>query len=201
MYMDLNDILKDCKEIICFYGEASSGKSLFCFLAMLEKLKEKKKVIFLDIGNSFSLDRFKQLAGEDYENLLDNLLFFKVKNFKDQQLKIKGLKELVKKSKASLVILDSLVFFYRRMVKTRSELSNGMLKSQINYLKDIVKEVPVLVTSEVYLGLKSKQLEPIGGSIIKNNCKLIKLEKKPRKLILDDKEIFFNIVEKGIVEV
>jgi len=198
---DLDEFINYNNEITCFYGEHAAGKSLFCLLAVVEQLKKNKKVIFLDIGNSFSLERFKQIAGKNYEKLLDNLMLFKIKYFKDQQLKIKSLEKLIEKSKASLVVVDCLVFFYRRMVKTRQELSNGMLKSQIRYLKEISEKVPVLITDEVYTLLKNKSIEPIGGNLIKDNCRLVKLEKEPRKMMVDEKEFFFNIVEKGIVKV
>lgn len=87
------------------------------------------------------------------------------------------------------------------MVKTRKELSNGMLKSQMRYLKEISEKVPVLITDEVYTLLKNKSIEPIGGRLIKDNCKLIKLEKEPWKMIVDEKEFLFKIVEKGIKSV
>lgn len=198
---DLDEFINYNNEITCFYGEHATGKSLLCLLAAIGQLKQNKKVIFLNIGNSFSLERLKQIAGEDYKNLLDNLLLFKIKYFKDQQLKIKSLEKLIEKSKASLVVVDCLVFFYRRMVKTRKELSNGMLKSQMRYLKEISEKVPVLITDEVYTLLKNKSIEPIGGRLIKDNCKLIKLEKEPWKMIVDEKEFLFKIVEKGIKSV
>jgi DNA repair protein RadB len=190
--------------ITTIYGGAATGKTTLVKLAAIEQLKNNK-VIFLDTENGFSVERFEQLAGEAYKKLLENLLLFKIKSFKEQQLKIKSLKELVEKARVSLVIIDTLGFYYRRLVKRKHELANSMLISQLRILKNL--GIPVLITNQVYSKISENRIEVIGGNIIRRaSTFLIELQKDDkRKAILKEpspqKQIFFNIVEKGIVQV
>ena len=93
---DLDDFLDGYdNDITMIYGKGATGKTTIVKLAAIEQLKQNKKVIYLDIENGFSLDRFKQLAGGNYKNYLDNLFLFKIKNFKEQHMKIKDLKKLI----------------------------------------------------------------------------------------------------------
>ena len=63
------------KDIITtIYGPAGSGKTNFCMLACVSQAKKANKVIFIDTEGGFSIDRFKQIAGEDYENVLKGSL-------------------------------------------------------------------------------------------------------------------------------
>lgn len=185
----------------CFtvlYGPASSGKTTLCLLAAIEQAKNKKKVIFIDTENSFPVERFKQLS--DNMEILDFIIIIKANNFKSQQEKIKFLLELIKKNKISLVIIDTIGCHYRRLLKHNHELANAMLKSQLNILKSIAKYIPVLITNQVYSDLKG-DFNIVSGNLIKNYAPLlIKLQKNPRKLILENekKEFLFEIRNEGI---
>ena len=181
------------------YGPAGSGKTTLCLLASIEQAKNKKKVLYLDTENSFPLERLKQLSKD--ENIMDYLIILKSNNFKDQHEKIKILKDLVKNKKISLIIVDTIGCHYRRLLKHNAELANSMLKIQLNILKDLSKEIPVVITNQVYSNMAGS-FEIVSGNLIRNySSLLIKLQKEPRKLILENekKEFMFEIGNEGIV--
>ena len=175
---DLNLVLNGNKqEISLIYGAAGTGKTTFCYIASVKKTNNGK-VIFVDTEDGFSLERFEQIAGENYKKLLDSMLVFRVNSFKDQQSKIKNLLNIIKKTKVSLIIIDTMSSYYRRMVKSKPELANKMLNSQLRILKYIAIQIPVIITSQVYTDIENNKISLVGSNIVKNYHKnLIKLQK------------------------
>ena len=88
--LDLDTFLNggyDSSRAIIIYGESATGKTTLAKLAAIEGAKEGK-VIYLDIEDSFNVNRFIQLAGKEAPTLLENIMVLKVKNFEDQLDKI-----------------------------------------------------------------------------------------------------------------
>ena len=204
---DLDEFLSGYKDVTIIYGAASTGKTCCCLLAAIEQAKQNKKVLFLDTENSFSLERVKQV--NDDEKILDNILVFKIKSFKEQQKRIRELDKIISKSNISLVVIDTIGFFYRTLVKRHSDLANSMLISQVNILKEISKNIPVIIANPVYSGLDDfEKIKIVGGEILKRIADtLIRLEKfdngkRKLKLIKPKKEeMFFEISDKGIFKI
>ena len=79
--MDLNESLKKKrigldKGLFLVYGKAGTGKTTF----MMEAIKQiSGKAFILDSEGGFSIDRFKQIAGDQ----LDSLMIAKPGNLKD----------------------------------------------------------------------------------------------------------------------
>ena len=196
--LDLDSFVK-YEDFNIIYGPAGSGKTTLCLLASIEQAKNKKKVLYLDTEDSFPLERLKQLSKD--ENIMDYLIILKSNNFKDQHEKIKILKDLIKNKKISLIIVDTIGIHYRRLLKHNAELANSMLKIQLNILKDLSKEIPVIIANQVYSNMNGS-FEIVSGNLIRNYPSLlIKLQKDPRKLILENekKEFRFEIGNEGIV--
>ncbi len=201
---DLDEFLEGYNKVSVIYGPAASGKTTLCLLATLQQVKNNKKVLFLDTENGFSIDRFKQLAKDNYEKYLDNVFLFKIKNFKEQQQKIKDIKDLTEKSNISLVVIDNIVIFYRMLLKRKKDLANNMLISQLRILNEISNKIPVIITSQVYSDIEDNKIKIVGGKILENNCNiLIELQNNPRKLILKNEknEFLFKVVNEGIYKV
>ncbi|MDP6642427.1 MAG: ATPase domain-containing protein [Candidatus Nanoarchaeia archaeon] len=187
--------------ISALYGKAATGKTTCGMLATLNLLKQDKKVIYLDVEDSFSLDRLKQLTKEDYQKYLDNLFLLKIKNFKEQGVKIKELKSLIEKGNFSLVVVDTIGMYYRRMVKGHKDLANNMLISQLRNLKEL--KIPILITNQVYSNINIDEKMMVGHNIVERYCNcLIELDKNiKRKIKLIKpikKEMYFEIKEDGI---
>lgn len=203
--MFLNEFLGSEGEIKCIYGPSATGKTTLAILASIDKAKEGKKVFFLDVENSFSLERLKQIVGEGYEKVLENIFVFKVKNFREQQSKIKEICGLCKKANVRLVVIDTLNYYYRTLVNSKADLANNMLASQLKLLKELSESgVSVLIINQVYANFRQNKVDPVGSKLIKkfSDC-LIELEKDPKRkiklLVPEKKESFFKILDSGIV--
>ncbi len=167
------------------------------------KYAKQGKVIFLDSEDSFSIERVKQLC-TDYKKIINNILLLKIKNFDEQTKQFNKLKEIVKSSKAKLLILDTIGMHYRVSLKKDPHSTNKEMDRQLRMLNEISKEIPVLITNQVYHNF-SGETRMVGGDMVKNWSKcLIELKKEPRKIILkkpEQKEMFFKIEETGIIKI
>ncbi len=170
------------KRINQVYGSSGSGKTNLCLQALVTAVESGKDVVYIDTEGGFSKKRLSQLYKEDPERLLNNIDFYRVLDFSQQEEVIDELENL----ETDLIIVDSLTSQYR------PELSNGdarevnkELGRQVNKLSKIAreKEIPILVTNQVYSDFESEKREvrPVGGDVLKYSSKVIlQLEKKGR---------------------
>lgn len=192
-------------ELSIIYGKAGTGKTTLVKLAMIEQGKKGCRTIFIDTENSFSIDRFKQLAGDNYKKLLELIVVIRVKNFKQQQLVIKSLNDMVKNPNITLIAIDTINFHYRRLLKSKSDLAKAMLISQLRILNEVSKKVPVLATNQVYTDINLGTIEMVASNIVRKFSNfIIELQKnEKRKLIIKEpvkKEVCFEIMEDNIFE-
>lgn len=194
------DLFKDySNEITCIYGEASTGKTTLAKLAAIEISKKDKKVIYIDTENSFNLDRIKQLAGDEFEKVLDNIILFKPKRFSEQNKIIRSLPEM---KNISLIVIDTVSHFYRVKVREKPRIYNMWMRRQFSILSELSKNIPVIITNQVYNDINKKDIEMIGGEMLKRlSDRIIRLEKEPRKIIFEkpaEEAIRFEIVKEGL---
>lgn len=184
--------------IITYYGPSASGKTTFAKCEAIELAKKGKKIVFLDTENGFSVERIKQIAGKDYKKILDNIFLFKIKGFKDQQLKIKSLEKL--KDKVDLVIIDTLNAYYRRLFNSKPSLAKSMLNSQLKILKGLSKDIKIILTNQVFDNLNG-EVKNVGGYFTnKFSNEIIELKKEPRRWLnkKTKEEKKFEIISSGI---
>lgn len=197
--------------ITTIYGPPGSGKTNFCLLAMA-KILPNKKVIYIDTDGSFSMARFKQIA-PDYKKLLSRIIFFKPTTFDEQRDFLLKLKEAINED-IGLVVFDSAAMLYRLALGQDKDVYNVNkdLGLQISYLGEIArkKEIPVIITNQVYTDFERNNLRMVGGSVLMYSSKcLIEIQKLNgvRKAILrkhrsmPDDEILFKITSSGVEEV
>jgi DNA repair protein RadB len=213
--------------ITTIYGPAGSGKTNFCLLAAISQAKRNKKVIFIDTEGGFSVERVRQITGENYEEILKNIVLLKVTSF-DEQKKVfaRLLKEIRARGKIGLIIMDGMTMLYRlelgEAIKDREEERirdiNRELAKQMKILAEIARNmgIPVLATNQVYSEFLSDEemragkkagVRMVGGDIMKYWSKCIielEIEGKKRKAILrkhrslPQKELIFDITNKGV---
>lgn len=187
----------------CIYGKSSTGKTNLCLTAVAEHAKNKR-IIFIDTENSFCVERMHQLANKE---IFNNIIRFKVKSIFEQSRLINKLEKI--KQNISLIVVDSITYFYRSHVKRDPKFSNLMLAKQIKVLNSLAYKlkIPVLITSQVYSDLKNN-IYPIAKSIIDKHCKcIIKLEQENKRKLIIEKHpeislnpINFKINNNGIEE-
>ncbi len=200
--------------VTTMYGPSGSGKTTLCMLASIAQAREKKKVIFIDAEGGFSIERMKQIVGDELEDILQYIILLKPTNFSEQNNSLEKLKDLVN-DKISLIIVDTLTIFYRlELAKDENVKStNNKLIWQVSYLSEIARKnnIPILVTNQVYSDFAKKgDVKMVGGDILKYSSKcLIKLNnlsENKRKAVLmthrsipEGKEQVFAIINKGII--
>jgi len=203
----------DC--VTTIYGPAGTGKTTACMLCAIDVAKAKK-VIYVDSEGGFSIERFRQLCkGKDMKKLLDKMIFLKPLNFEEQKRIMEQLPEMIN-NKIGLLIIDTISMHYRIEFGKREDYqeTNKALAEQVANLIRISrdKNVPVLVTNQVYASFEDKnKVNMVGGDILKYGSKcLIELQDighAKRKAILkkhrslpENREVFFEIKEEGLVE-
>ena len=203
--------------ITTIYGPAGSGKTVLCLLCAINVARSGKKVVYVDSEGGFSLERLKQIAShisQDYEKILDKIIFLKPTSFAEQKKSFEKLKDIVN-DKIGLIIVDTIAMLYRLELGKNENIQdvNRELGRQISYLTEIArkKNIPILITNQVYTDFDDKnKVNIVGGDILKYGSKcLIELQITPnsnRRAILrkhrslqEEKEILFKIVEGGII--
>lgn len=195
--------------ITTIYGPAGSGKTNFCLLAAISQAKKGNKIIYVDTEGGFSVERFKQLAGDNYEEALKNILLLKPTSFQEQQISFYKLLKEIKARIINLIVIDGMTMLYRLELaeakkqddksnkKSISEI-NSKLATQMRILAEISrkKQIPVIVTNQVYAEFltgdeikqgKERGVSMVGGDILKYWSKCIielKNEKGKKKAIL-----------------
>jgi len=200
--------------VTVLYGDSGTGKTNFCLLPAVSQAKKGNKVIYVDTEGGFSVERVKQLAGEeDCKKVLENIFLLKPTNFKEQENAFEKLLEYLKKE-VSLIIVDGMTILYRidfAEARGKDEVEmrriNSELVRQIKTLAEISRkrEIPVLITNQVYNWDDEKKM--VGGDILRywSKCHIeLRNEKGARKAYLRkhrslaEKEFEFQIVNSGI---
>jgi DNA repair protein RadB len=214
---DLNKFLYGGYEtdiVTVLYGGAGTGKTNLCLLAAVSQAKKGKKVIFIDTEGGFSVERVKQIAdGENVEDVLKNILLLKPTNFAEQKKSFETLLKELKKE-VSLIVVDGMTILYRldfadAREKDEKEVQkiNSELVRQIKTLAEIArkKEIPVLVTNQVYSW--EDESRRVGGDILKywGKCLIELVNDKGRREVrlvkhrsLAEKSLTFVIDNKGV---
>lgn len=188
-------------EILMIYGKAGTGKTTLALHAALAHAKEKKKVLFLDTEGGFSVERFQQMAGDQWASLFDQIIVMHAHTFMEQYDRMSGIIPLIQKF--GLVIVDTIGHHYRQELKRDANATNKLMDRQLHLLFESSKKVPVLLTNQVYGDVVNNRVVSVGGNMILKWCQnVIELQKDPRVMVMHKPEIkkqLFDIVDSGIV--
>lgn len=207
-------------------GPPGSGKTNLAVLVACSQAKKNNKVIFIDTEGGFSVERIKQIVGEEYEKILDNILILGPTNFEEQKKSFVTLLDKLKKGHADLIVVDSMAMLYRLelgdAIKSKEDdkikAVNREVANQMRALAEVARKqkIPVVITNQVYSDfLKEEDLKKgiergtniVGGDLFKYWSKCIielKNDGGRRKAILlkhrslPNKEINFEIRDKGV---
>lgn len=226
---DLNKWLEGGYEkgvITMIAGPAGSGKTNFVLLVACSQAKKNNKIIFIDTEGGFSVERIKQIVGENYKDILKNIFLLEPTSFEEQKKFFLNLLGRVKKEHVSLIVIDGMAMLYRlelgEAVKLKEDNKikevNREVAKQMRVLAEISRKqkIPIIITNQVYGGFLSeedwrkgveREMNLVGGDLFKYWSKCIielKFEKGKRKAVLlkhrslENKELSFEIKDKGI---
>lgn len=161
------------------YGEAASGKSTLCALATVQALRTGRAVVYIDT-EGFSAERFRQIAGDEAEILVERLFLFEPLDLAEQGTMIANVDSLLRTRSAALVVLDSATALYRQEDLEESNEALRRLTRQMLHLLGLARryDLPVLVTNQVYMDPGRNRLVGLGGTALEHISKVIvQLEK------------------------
>jgi DNA repair protein RadB len=163
------------------YGEAGTGKTnIILQLAVQAVVAHGFKVIFIDT-EGFSVERFKQIAGEGAKEVGTKIVVFEPLNLEQQHASIKDATKIMNKE-FGLLILDSATSLYRAAFEGDDNRPvRRALAAQLGELQEIARRhrVPVVVTNQVYMEIETGTLRPLGGMAMDHATKTsIFLEKR-----------------------
>jgi len=174
----LDDLLAggfEKKSITQIYGPPGSGKTNISLTLAVNVARNDKKVIYMDTEGGISIDRIKQLAGDDFEDVANNIIVFEPNNFPEQEEDLSLIESWISSNRnIDLIILDSAVALFR-IEENKSKASS--LGRQLGLLASLAKDynLAILVTNQIYASFDENINEnsPVGGSILQYWCKTI----------------------------
>jgi DNA repair protein RadB len=163
-----------------FYGEPGSGMSTFCMLAAVTVIATGRSVVYIDT-ESFSVERFAQIAGEKATLFSDFLYLFEPADFDQQGQMISDASKVLAARDIGLVVLDSATGLYRTDLEHGAQDTVQRLNRQVVVLLGFAKRynIPVLVTNQVYQGfsplasLTKDEFLPLGGTGLAHLSKVV----------------------------
>ena len=168
----------EVRTITQFYGEPASGKSTLCMISAVTCLRAGQTVIYIDT-EGFSIERFRQIAGTETEEIADRLFLFEPFDFEHQGTMIAEAEKILKTKKPGLLVMDSATALYRTdLEKGRDSIQ--MLTRQMIQLLGYSKryEIPVIITNQVYMDTMKNTYFGLGGTALEHLSKvIIRLEK------------------------
>ncbi|UCD07429.1 MAG: DNA repair and recombination protein RadB [Candidatus Aenigmatarchaeota archaeon] len=180
----------ESKAITNFYGAPGTGKTNLCLLVAADCARKGGRVIFIDTEGGFSLERLKQIAPNDYGEVLKGIELVEPKSLKEQTGVVRGIRE----RKPNLVVLDSSVALYRvecaevKEGRKRPEndavmAANRELSKQLSILSVLAREnnIPVIITAHAFRSWGDGSYDVVGGDAIRYWSKaIVYLEKTGR---------------------
>ena len=198
------------------FGPPSSGKSNIALVLAVNVAKSGKKVIYIDTEGGISISRIKQIAGDDFSKVVDNIIVFEPTSFLEQNENLKAIDVWLKRNheNVDLCVLDSAVALYR-VDDMKSSRLNKELGKQMGILAKIARkyDIAVVLTNQIYSTFDDDKdaVRAVGGTILQYWSKIIiQLERsgefnkriatlKRHRSIGEGRQVTFKIVKGGII--
>ncbi len=163
----------EVRTITQLYGEPASGKSTLCILAAVSCLRAGHAVAYID-SEGFSIERFRQIAGDDTERLADKLFLFEPIDFEHQGQVIAEVEKVLKAQKPQLLVMDSATALYRTDLDKGRDAIQVLTRQMIHLLGYAKRyEIPVIITNQVYMDTGKNTWYGLGGFALEHISKVI----------------------------
>ena len=163
----------ETRTISQIYGSPASGKSTLCMIAAVSCLRAGHPVVFID-SEGFSIERFRQITGEDTEKLADRLCLFEPMDFEQQGTMIAEADKILKSHKPGLFILDSATALYRTDLDKGRDAMQMLTRQMIQILGYAKRyDLAVIITNQVYMDTTRNTFYGLGGTAMEHLSKVI----------------------------
>ncbi len=141
------------ESVTLIYGEPETGKTTLAIQCAVSCALQNLKTLFVDCDNTFSTKRLSQLSGDKFEQVAEQVILIKPKDFREQTAVIDRIQDYTEKN-FGLIIIDTFTSLYGARVAEFSGKAfsvNRELNRQLAILAQTVKirKIPVIIVSQV----------------------------------------------------
>jgi len=156
-----------------FAGEPASGKTTLALIAAVACLNAGRTVVWIDT-EGFSVERFRQVAGNGAEKLAERLFLYEPTDFARQGTMILEADRTIREKKAGLVIVDSATALYRTELDHGRDAMQALTRQMLMLLGFARRyDIPVLITNQVYRDPAKNMFFGLGGTALEHISKAI----------------------------
>ncbi len=162
------------ESISLIYGEPETGKTTLAIQCAVSCGLQNYKTLFIDCDNTFSSKRLSQLSGDKFDQVAEQIILVKPKDFKEQMAVIDRIQEYIAKN-FGLIIIDTFTSLYGAKVAEATGKAfsvNRELNRQLAILAQTTKirKIPVIITSQVravFDSENSSSVAPVANRVLK----------------------------------
>lgn len=167
------------KTLTQFVGEPAAGKTTLCLIAAAACLRAGLTVVWIDT-EGFSVERFRQVAGDAAETLAGRLVLYEPVDFVQQGSMILDADRVLKTNKVGLIVMDSATALYRTELDRGRDAMQALTRQMLMLLGYAKRyDVPVIITNQVYVHTPTNRYAGLGGTALEHISKaIVRLEKK-----------------------
>jgi RecA/RadA recombinase len=141
------------ESVTLIYGEPETGKTTFAIQCTVSCALQNYKTLFVDCDNTFSTKRLSQLSADKFEQVAEQVILIKPKDFHEQTAVIDRIQDYTAKN-FGLIVVDTFTSLYGAKVAEESGKAfsvNRELNRQLAILAQTAKirKIPVIIVSQV----------------------------------------------------
>jgi RecA/RadA recombinase len=159
--------------VTLIYGEPETGKTTFAIQCAASCALRNLKIFFVDCDNTFSAKRLSQLSADKFDQIAEQVILLKPKDFREQTAVIDRIEDYTTKN-FGLIIIDTFTSLYGAKVCESSGKAynvNRELNRQLAILAQTAKirKIPVIITSQVrsVFGDPNVTIAPVATRVLK----------------------------------
>jgi RecA/RadA recombinase len=159
--------------VTLIYGEPETGKTTLAIQCAVSCALQNYKVLFIDCDNTFSAKRLSQVSADKFDDVAENIILVKPKEFNEQTIVIDHIQDYTSKN-FGLIVIDTITSLYGAKVADLSGkafIVNRELNRQLAILAETarIRKVPVIITSQVRIVFDelSVGIAPVATRVVK----------------------------------
>src|SRR5271157_2899001 len=107
------------ENVVLIYGEPETGKTTLAIQCAISCALQNYKTLFIDCDNTFSTKRMSQLSKERFDQVAEQVILIKPKDFREQTAVVDRIQDYTAKN-FGLIIIDTVTSLYGAEVAERS---------------------------------------------------------------------------------